>query len=395
VVKEIIKVKNDDTTVVIGAGPYGLSVAAHLKAQGVQTLVIGKAMELWKNMPPGLCLKSIWSASSISDPVGRYSIDRYIETTNTPRQEPIPLSLFLNYALWFQRQNVPDVDHVYAKSLIADGKNFHLDLDDGRTLKASKVVIAAGISAFAYVPEFARDLPETVAAHTSAHKDLTRFEGRRVVVVGKGQSALEYAALLHEAGADVELITRGQVRWHSKILYDRTGPAKHIFYPPGDVGPPGINWLVAFPSFFRHFPEKIKDPMHRRAVLPGGAKWLRPRIEGYIPLTESTQIVKASTPGQGVRLELSDGTVREVDYMILGTGYQPDFHKFTFIDPALSRQVQTSKGYPVLNTGYESSVPNLYFAGLMAGYTFGPTCRFVSGTKAVAPKVSRYIARTP
>ena len=386
--------KKDDTTVVIGAGPYGLSVAAHLKPRGVQTQVIGKTMELWKNMPAGLCLKSIWSASSISDPEGRYSIDRYIETTNTPRQEPIPLSLFLNYALWFQRQNVPDVDHVYVKSLEADGKNFHLDLDDGRTLKANNVVIAAGISTFAYVPEFARDLPETVAAHTSVHKDLTRFKGRRVVVVGKGQSALEYAALLHEVGADVELITRGEVRWHSKILYDRTGPAKHIFYPPGDVGPPGINWLVAFPSFFRYFPEKIKDPMHRRAVLPGGAKWLRPRIEEQIHLTENTQIVKASEQGQGIRLELSDGTVREVDYMILGTGYQPDFHKFTFIDPALSQQVQESKRYPVLNAGYESSVPNLYFAGLMAGYTFGPTCRFVSGTKAVAQKISRYIART-
>ena len=386
--------KNDDPTVVIGAGPYGLSVAAHLKAKGVQTLVIGKTMELWKNMPPGLCLKSIWSASTISDPEGRFSIDRYIETTNTPRQEPIPLSLFLNYSLWFQRQNVPDVDHVYAKSLKADGKNFHLDLDDGRTLKASKVVIAAGISPFTYVPEFARDLPETVAAHTSAHKDLTRFKGQRVVVIGKGQSALEYAALLHEDGADVELITRGQVRWHSKLLYDRTGPAKHIFYPPGDVGPPGINWLVAFPSFFRYFPEKIKDPMHRRAVLPGGAKWLRPRIEGRIHLTENTEIVKATALVQGVRLELSDGTVREVDYMILGTGYQPDFHKFTFIDSALSQQVQASKGYPVLNAGYESSVPNLYFAGLMAGYTFGPTCRFVSGTQAVAQKVSRYIAST-
>lgn len=385
---------NDDTTVVIGAGPYGLSVAAHLKAQGVQTLVIGKTMELWKNMPSGLCLKSIWSASSISDPAGKYSIDRYIANTNTPRQEPIPLNLFLNYALWFQRQNVPDVDHVYVKALAADGKGFNLDLDDGRTVKASKVVIAAGISSFAYVPEFARDLPETVAAHTSAHTDFTRFKGRKVVVVGKGQSALEYAALLHEAGADVELITRGQVRWHTKILYDHTGPAKHIFYPPGDVGPPGINWLVAFPSFFRHFPEKIKDPLHRRAVLPGGAKWLRPRIEGHIQLTECTQVVKASAQGQGVRLELSDGTVREADYMILGTGYQPDFHKFTFINPALSQQVKDCNGYPVLNDGYESSVPNLYFAGLLAGYTFGPTCRFVSGTKAVAQKLAHHLART-
>jgi thioredoxin reductase len=387
-------VNHDDTTVVIGAGPYGLSVAAHLRAQGVQTLVFGKTMELWKKMPPGLCLKSIWSASSISDPTGGYSIDRYIAATNTPRQEPIPLNLFLNYALWFQRQNVPDVDPVYVKLLATDGKGFHLELDDGRTIKASKVVVAAGISSFAHVPDFARDLPETVASHTSAQADLTRFKNRNVVVLGKGQSALEYAALLHEAGADVELITRGQVRWHTKLLYDHTGPFKHIFYPPGDVGPPGINWLVAFPSFYSHLPENVKHPVHKRAVLPGGAKWLRPRVEGHVRFTESVQIVKAAAQEQGVRLDLSDGTVREADYLFLGTGYQPDFHKLTFIDPALCQQLQESNGYPLLDAGYESSVPNLYFAGLMAGYTFGPTCRFVSGTKAVAHKIAHHIART-
>lgn len=382
-----------DTTVVIGAGPYGLSVAAHLKAQGVQPLICGKTMELWKKMPAGLCLKSIWTASSISDPAGKYSLDRYIAVTQTPRQEPIPLSLFLNYALWFQQQNVPDVDPVYVQSLAADGKGFHLDLEDGRSVKASSVVVAAGISSFAYVPEFARDLPKTVASHTSAHTDLTPFSGRNVIVVGKGQSALENAALLHEAGADVELITRGLLRWHSKVLYERTGPARHIFYPPGDVGPPGINWLVAFPSFYSRLPESIKGPVHKRAVLPGGAKWLRPRVEGHVRVTESTQIVKAAAQGQGVCLELSDGTEREVDYLFLGTGYQPDLKKLTFIDPALRQQMQENNGYPVLNAQFESSVPHLYFAGLMAGHTFGPTCRFVSGTKGVAPKIARNVAR--
>jgi len=391
--KELVKVKHEDYTAVIGAGPYGLSVAAHLKAQGLQTLVFGKTMELWKKMPPGLCLKSIWSASSISDPSGKYSIDQYIATTNTPRQEPIPLSLFLNYALWFQRQNVPDVEPVYIRSLAADGKRFHLDLEDGRAVKASNVVVAAGISSFAYIPSFARDLPETVASHTSAHTDLSRFKDQSIIVIGKGQSALEYAALLHEGGADVELITRGLVRWHSKILYERTGPARHIFYPPGDVGPPGINWLVAFPSFYNRLPEGIKDPVHKRAVLPGGAKWLRSRIEGQIRITENTQVVKATEQGERVCLELSDGTKREVDYLFLGTGFQPDVRKLTFIDPALCQQLQVKNGYPILNVGFESSVSHLYFAGLLAGNTFGPTCRFVSGTKGVACNIAHHLAR--
>jgi thioredoxin reductase len=391
--KEIVEVKEDDTTVVIGAGPYGLSVASHLKAQGVQTRVFGKTLELWKKMPPGLCLKSVWSASSISDPNGDFSIDRYIASRKIPRMEPIPLSMFLDYALWFQQQSVADIDQTYVQSLASDGQGFHLELADGRSVKARKVILASGIGSFSYVPEYARDLPETLAGHTSAHTDLSVFKGRSVVVVGNGQSALEYAALLHENGASVELIARGEVRWHTKILYDRTGPVRHIFYPPGDVGPPGINWLVAFPSFFSHLPEKVKSPVHKRAVLPGGAKWLRPRIEGQVHITEHTQIVKATAQGQGLRLELTDGTTREIDYLFLGTGYQPDLQKLTFVEPALRKSIQEKNGYPVLNGGFESSVPGLYFAGILSGYTFGPTCRFVSGTKRVARKIAPHVAR--
>ena len=289
---------------------------------------------------------------------------------------------------------MPDIDPTYVRSLATDGKGFHLDLDDGSTIKANKVVVAAGISSFAYVPEFARDLPETIASHTSAQLEFTQFKDRNVIVLGKGQSALEHAALLHEAGANVELITRGLVRWHSKILYERTGPARHIFYPPGDVGPPGINWLVAFPSFYNHLPEKIKELVHRRAVLPGGAKWLRPRVEGHIRITENTQIIKAIAQGQSVRLELNNGTVREVDYLFLGTGYQPDLQKLTFIEPELRQSMQEIDGFPVLNAGFESSVPHLYFAGLLAGHTYGPTCRFVSGTKGVAPKIAYHVAQS-
>ncbi len=386
--------KHDDTTVIIGAGPYGLSVAAHLKARGIPTLVFGKSMEFWQNMPAGLCLKSIWSASSFSDPAGAYSLNRYIAATNLSPQQPIPLPFFLNYARWFQQHVVPDVDPTYVQSLAPDGIYFHLDLADGRAVKARRVIVAVGISMFANVPDFALDLPPALASHTQHQTDFTKFSGRNIAVVGSGQSALEYVALLHEAGAHVELIARGPVLWHNHTLYERTGPAKHIFYPPGDVGPPGINWLVAFPLIFSRFPERIKYPVHRRAVRPGGARWLRPRIEGHVQLTTYTQIEKATEQGQSVYLELSDGTTREVDYLFLGTGYRPNIHKLAFIDPALRQEVQEHNGYPILNTWFESVVPHLHFVGALAGNTFGPTCRFVSGAKAPAKQITRRATQT-
>lgn|SRR5579863_1610867 len=388
--EEIVIVKQK-TTVVVGAGPYGLSVTAHLKGHGVPTQIFGKTMELWQNMPPQLCLKSIWSASTISDPAGDYTLDRYVSEYKLPKQEPVPLALFLSYAMWFQKHAVPEVDQTYVQALSVDGRGFHLDLADGRSVKAERVVLASGISSFAYVPDYARYLPQTLAGHTSAHTDLTVFKGRRVLVVGNGQSALEYAAMLYEEGADVEILARDVVKWHNKALWDKSGPARHLIYTPGDVGPPGINWLVAFPSLFSHFPEPIKKPVHSRAVSPGGARWLRPRIEGKIRITEKTQIVKATEQGQGqgLCLELSDGTEREVDFLMLGTGYVPSIHKLSYLDESLRRRIKETQGFPVLSGSYQSSVPNLFFAGILAGKTFGPTCRFVSGTKALAKRIAR------
>ena len=393
VMKEIVKMKQDDATVVIGAGPYGLSVAAYLKARGIPTLIFGKPMEFWQNMPSGMYLKSIWSASSLFDPIGMYSLNRYLAATNTPRQEPIPLPLFLNYGHWFQQNAVPDVDPTYVQSLSRDGKYFHLDLVDGRTVKASRVVIASGISSFTHMPDFAQHLPPTLASHTQAHSDFTSFRGRNMIVVGGGQSGLESAALLHEVGAEVELITRGPVIWINRKLYYRTGPAKHIFYPPSDVGPPVLNWLIAFPLIFSRLPDKTRYLVNKRAVRPAGARWLRPRVEGHVRLTPNTQIVKATAQGSGVCIELSDGTTREVDYLFLGTGYQPNLDKLAFIDPILRQQVQQHNGYPIQNEWFESSVPHLYFVGTLAGHTFGPICRFVAGAKVPAQQIARHTAQ--
>ena len=378
------------TTAIIGSGPYGLSVAAHLKARDIPVLVFGKPMEFWQNMPEGLCLKSVWSASTLSDPAGMYSLNNYIGATNTPRQEPIPLPLFLDYSRWFQQQVVPDVDPTYVQRLERDGKQFQLDLADGRTVKAERVVVAAGISLFTHIPDYARALPNTLASHTQDHTDLACFKGRNVAVVGSGQSALEYAALLHEAGASVELIARGQVLWVNRKLYDYTGPAKHIFYPSSDVGPPGLNWLIAFPLILRHFPDKTRYQIDKRAVRPAGAKWLRTRVEGQVHITENTQIVKAAAQGQSLHLELSDGSARDVDHLFLGTGYRPGLNKLPFIDPALRQQIQHHNGYPLQNEWFESSVPNLYFIGAIAGHTFGPLCRFVAGAKIPAQQITRH-----
>jgi cation diffusion facilitator CzcD-associated flavoprotein CzcO len=381
-----------DTTVIIGAGPYGLAAAAHLNAQKTPIQIFGKPMEFWRNMPPRMFLKSSWSSLSLGDPSNKYSLNNFSKIHNIPRQEPVPLQVFLSYTEWFRQQTVPDIDQTYVKSLARDGKDFHLELEDGRNLNASRVVVASGIAPYAYIPDYASHLPSTLVSHTQDHPDLSSFKGKNVVVVGRGQSAFEAAALLSEAEANVELIARGPIVWINRRLYRYTGIAKRIFYPPSDVGPAGVSWLVAFPLLFMRFPEKTRLAIDTRSVRPSVAPWIRPRVEGRFTITPETSIVSATEQGQEISLKLSDGTTRQIDHLILGTGYKPDVQKLTYIDPALREQVQEQDGYPVLNKWFESSVPHLYFVGAPAGYNFGPLCRFVTGAKVPARQIARHAA---
>jgi cation diffusion facilitator CzcD-associated flavoprotein CzcO len=252
--------------------------------------------------------------------------------------------------------------------------------------------VAVGIDKFAHVPAFASRLRESVASHTRAHPDFSRFEGASVAVVGGGQSAIESAALLHEAGAQVELIARGPIRWLK--LHDYRGPGRRLLYAPTDVGPPGLNWLLHFPLVFRHFPARAKRVITRRAVKPAGARWLIDRIVGKVRLTTHAEVVRATEDTSGICLELSDGTSRRVDHVLLGTGYKPSVHKLPFMPPSLRDAVRQRDGFPILNRWLESSVPGLHFVGGLADPSYGPICRFVSGADVAARQIAAYAART-
>jgi len=259
-------------------------------------------------------------------------------------------------------------------------------------MQADRVVVAIGVRQFPYVPDFARDLPASLASHTGDHVSLSDFRGSSVAIVGAGQSALETAAILHDEGARVEIISRKPVVWIKRILYGRYGPVSRLLYPPTDVGPPGLNWLCAAPLLMSRLPVGVRRKIELRSIRPAGAQWLRPRVDGRIPITEGAEVIEASPAGDGLSLRLSDGTSRQVDHLMLGTGYRPDVRKISFLDSALLPELAESDGFPVLNQWFESSVPGLHFVGGLAGRTFGPICRFVAGARVAAQQVSRRVA---
>jgi FAD-dependent urate hydroxylase len=378
---------------ILGAGPYGLSAAAHLRAANNKVVrVFGECMSFWEShMPVGMFLRSPWAATHLSDPRGELTLDAFKSINGNHLSAPVPLDRFIEYGRWFQRRAVPDVDPRKVAAIEAESSGFRLTLEDGEVVKPQRVIVASGIIPFAWRPSQFRSLSPEFASHSSEHRDLGGFGGRRLVVVGGGQSALESAALLHEAGAEVEVIVRSPVvRWLHQNPLLHTWPVSALLYAWPDVGPAVVSHVVARPSLFRQLPGKLQDRLGPRSIRPAGANWLKPRLQN-VAITTSRS-VKAAVPfGGHVKLILDDGSERVVDHVLLATGYRVDIGLYPFLSGKLLAAIRRINGYPQLDSGFESSVPGLHFLGAPAALSFGPLLRFVAGAEFASLALTRKI----
>lgn len=389
-----MKTKAD--VVVVGAGPYGLSAAAHLNAHGVNIRVFGEAMSFWERcMPEGMCLRSPYEASQLSDPGRTLTIDSFQSEVGSPVTRPIPLDRFVAYGRWFQSRAVSNLEHRKVTEIEKDGAGFRVALEDGEILRCGRVIIAGGIGPFAARPLQFANLPQHLVSHSSEHRDLARFRGQRVLVIGAGQSALESAALLHERHAEVELLVREScVRWTWQRPWLHTfRPVGALLYAWPDVGPAFISHAVARPNFFRLLPRNTQDSWRRKSLSANGVGWLKPRLR-EIELSAGITVVSATARRQQLELRLSDGSLRLVDHVLLATGYRINVRKYEFLPESLTSSLQIVDGCPILGRGFESSIPGLHFLGAPAVLSFGPLMRFVAGAdfaaRALAQTVLRY-----
>jgi cation diffusion facilitator CzcD-associated flavoprotein CzcO len=381
---------------IIGAGPYGLAAAANLRSVGgVAVRVFGEPMSFWASMPRGMLLRSAWEACHIGFPSGELTLDRYEQECGREFGKPVPLEAFIDYGRWFQRRAVPDVDTRRVVRLEPAQDGFTLALADGELVSAGRVVVAAGIAAFPARPQAFDGFPSELVTHTSEHRDLSRFAGARVLVLGAGQSALESAALLHEAGAEVEVLARTDyVIWlRGGTVQRRLGRFKPLLYAQTDVGPAGLSRLVAVPGLFRHLPRSVQSKLAYRAIRPAGARWLVDRLAD-VQITTARSVSDARWSGAGVHVTLGDGSERTVDHVLLGTGYRVDITEYDFLSPELRHRVRRVGGYPILGRGFESSIPGLHFLGAPAAWSFGPTMRFVSGSWYAARQLAARARKT-
>ena len=381
---------------ILGAGPYGLAAAAQLRGTGVDTRIFGDPMSFWRTMPEGMLLRSNWTATCIADYRGPLSLDAYCQATGNRFGRPVPLDRFIQYGEWVQQQVAPDVDRRNVARVEPDGAAFRLVLDDGDELRAGRVVVACGIGPFARRPPQLAGLPAQYATHTSEHRTFSPFAGREVLVVGGGQSALESAALLHEAGAAVEVLVRqDHLTWlHGGKYHRKLGRLAPLVYAPTDVGPMGLSRLVAVPDLFRRLPRAVQEPLAYRAIRPAGAAWLVSRLQ-EIPIRLGREVRAARPVGDKLHVELDGGETRTVDHLVYGTGYRVDIGRYGFLTPELVAAIRQVNGYPVLRPGLESSVPRLHFLGAPAAWSFGPIMRFVSGSWYASRSLRRAVTGQP
>jgi thioredoxin reductase len=387
---------------IIGAGPYGLSLAAHLAAAHVDCRIFGKTLDSWRHhMPKDMLLKSDGFASNISAPDEASTLKAWCGARRIEYADqgaPVSLDFFTQYAGWFQQRYVPQVEETHVTSVSRNSSGFALELATGERLTAKYVVMAAGITWFANMHPALKGLPDWAASHSFAHRDVSRFAGRDVAVLGAGASAVDLAALLAGSGANVQIVARAKaVRFHAPPDGAHS-LLRQIKNPPSGIGPGWRSFFCAnTPLLFHRLPESMRLRATRNHLGPAPGWFMREHVEGKIPLRLGTSVTGARANGDHVELQLADAAgaqaIANFDHVISATGYRPDLSRLPFLSLSLLSEIAAVENTPILSEQFETSSPGFYVTGPAAANSFGPLMRFMVGAEFAAPRIAAHLRR--
>jgi thioredoxin reductase len=391
----------NDNVAIIGAGPYGLSIAAHLRARGIEFRIFGRPMDTWlTRMPTSMRLKSEGFASSLYDPDSEFTLGAYCQHEGLPYADlglPVPLETFTSYGLAFQKRFVPQLENKTVVSLSRSSGGFQLRLEDGEVYCARRVIVAVGLTHFDYTPPLLSTLPPELLTHSSAHHTVDHFQGRAVAVIGAGASALDLAAVLHKAGAEVHVVARtSAIRFHDP-------PRKRSLWERIRRPNTGLahGWKLVFctkaPLAFRLLPERFRLEFVRRVLGPAPGWFIKQEVVGKVPFHLGVNLTAAQVRNSRVHLELKNQAGERqllvADHVIAATGYRVDLRRLTFMSSELQSAIDAVEQTPILSSNFESSVPGLYFVGIAAANSFGPLLRFAFGARFAATRLTKHLAR--
>jgi cation diffusion facilitator CzcD-associated flavoprotein CzcO len=366
---------------IIGAGPYGLTMAAYAQQKNLEYMAIGKTMDFWRsNMPKGMVLRS--ACDWHYDPFDEDTFECYLETRNLKPVdvEPLALDVYLSYVDWFVAQKKIEVLPAWIQQLnYVSGASpyFEAVLHAGETLTAMNVVLALGFRYFKNVPEpYSAMFPPGRFTHTCDLVDLAPFKGKRVLIIGGRQSAFEWAALLNEQGADtINLSYRHPTPTFQQSDWSWVNPI--------------VDAIVQDPGWFRRMTDEEKGQVNQRLWAEGRLKlepWLAARItkDGIKLFPESQVTGCKGLPNRELEVSLNGSTL-VVDQIILATGYKVNVEKVPLLTQGnILAQLETRNGFPVLDEHFQSNLPGLFFTSMCATQDFGPFFAFTAGIRTSA-----------
>jgi cation diffusion facilitator CzcD-associated flavoprotein CzcO len=353
-------------------------------------------------MPQNMRLKSEGFASSLYDPDASFSLRDYCQSQDLPYADvgfPIPLETFSSYGLAFQRRLVPELEQKFATSLVPRSSGFEIALEGGEVAIARCVIVAVGISHFQYVPPALGGLPQEFVTHSSCHRTFDEFRGREVCVIGAGASALDVAAALYEAGAEVQVVARSPViHFHEPPGRNPRPLLERIQAPQTGLGP---GWRSLFctsaPLVFHKMPQRFRMEVVRRHLGPAAGWFVKDKVVGKVGLQAGLTVIKANTEGNRVHLTVSNGNgsprTISADHVIAATGYQVDLRRIQFLNSDVWSGIRLAGHAPALSDNFESTMPGLYFVGAASANSFGPLVRFAYGAGFTARRLSKHLSR--
>lgn len=365
-------------TLIIGAGPFGLGLAAYLQRRHFDYQIVGKPLEFWKqHMPKGMLLRS--NANWYLDPDHQLTID-YFLTAHYPSRsptEPISREQYIAYMDWFSQQADIAVTPAYVRLLHQNDHSFTADLDNGDTVQAQNIIIATGFQYFAHYPDkLVALLPAGRFQHSCDAVNMDVYAGKRVLLIGGRQSAFESAALLREAGAqqihisyrqDTPRFEEADWSWVETI----------------------VEHMAVQPDWFRSLSAEEQEQYRYKLWAEGRLKvepWLETRVcQPEVTLHPRTEVTSAALqPDNSLRITLSSGQPIAIDEVIFATGYQVNVERLPFLSASIQEALATKNGFPLLDHQFQSSVPGLFFSSFAAGQSFGPFFGFTVGVRTAA-----------
>jgi cation diffusion facilitator CzcD-associated flavoprotein CzcO len=398
-----LKMKQYCEVAIIGAGPYGLSLAAQLAGRGVDFRIFGKPLDTWaSHMPKNMTLKSEGFASNLSAPTSDFTMKAWFGRKGLPYADqglPVSLNNFLAYATAFRERFVPGLEDFQVTALECARDGFRLTLDSGERVNARNVVLAVGVTWFGYTPPVLAALPHGMVSHSYDHRDVARFKGREIAIVGTGSSAIDLAHLLQDSGASPHLVGRAeQIQYNSVPDPEQERLLYRLQNPPSTIGRGWRSYFCAqAPHLFYRLPKSLKERAIESHMHPAAGWFMREQVEGRIPTTLGRKVAMANAKDRRVQLTLAGRQGQEetlsVDHVISATGYRADLRRVPFLSADLCGRIGLAGQSPFVSDNFETTVPGLYAVGLSAMEMFGPLLRFMVGAEFAAPRLAGHLAR--